>query len=73
LLARGLGSALLSGLAGVFLLTLGGKVVSFFKDAFVVSTFGVSDDLDVFMLVFGFVTFAATLLAGGLPESCLPA
>lgn len=73
LLARGLGSALLSGLAGVFLLTLGGKVVSFFKDAFVVSTFGVSDDLDVFMLVFGFVTFAASLLAGGLPESFLPA
>jgi putative peptidoglycan lipid II flippase len=73
LLARGLGSALLSGLALVFVLTLASKVVSFVKDAVVASTFGVSQEIDAFMLVFGFMSFAATLLAGGLPESFLPA
>lgn len=72
LLARGLGSALLSGLALVFVLTLASKVVSFVKDAVVASTFGVSQEIDAFMLVFGFMSFAATLLAGGLPESFLP-
>ncbi|MFN7564311.1 MAG: hypothetical protein ACK5TH_21250, partial [Prosthecobacter sp.] len=55
LLARGLGSALLSGLALVFVLTLASKVVSFVKDAVVASTFGVSQEIDAFMLVFGFM------------------
>lgn len=73
LLARGIGSAVVSGLAGVFVLTLAGKIVAFVKDAMVASTFGVSDSLDAFMLVFGLMTFAATMLAGGLPESFLPA
>ncbi|MBE7495803.1 MAG: polysaccharide biosynthesis C-terminal domain-containing protein [Verrucomicrobiaceae bacterium] len=72
LVARGLGSALISGLAMVFVLTLTSKVVSFVKDAVVASTFGVADEIDAFMLVFGFMSFAATLLAGGLPESFLP-
>lgn len=72
LLARGLGSALVSGLALVFVLTLAGKVVSFVKDAVVASSFGITQELDAFMLVFGFMSFAATLLAGGLPESFLP-
>ncbi|MBL9133881.1 MAG: hypothetical protein JNG86_21900, partial [Verrucomicrobiaceae bacterium] len=71
-MARGLGSALLSGLALVFVLTLTGKVVSFVKDAVVASTFGVAHEIDAFMLVFGFMSFAATLLASGLPESFLP-
>ena len=68
-LARGIGSSLFSGLAVVFLLTLSGKFIAFVKEALVASSFGVADDLDVFMLVFSLMSFALTVIAGGLPSS----
>ena len=60
-------------MAVVFALTLGGKFVAFLKDAMVASAFGMADELDVFLLVFGFMAFSITVIAGGLPESFLPA
>ena len=68
-LAGGIGSSLFSGLAVVFLLTLSGKFIAFVKEALVASSFGVADDLDVFMLVFSLMSFALTVIAGGLPSS----
>ncbi len=73
LLARGVGSAMVSGFLLVAILTMVGKIVAFAKDAVVAAKMGTADDLDAFMLVFGFFSFAATVLAGGLPESFMPA
>lgn len=73
LLARRAGSAVVSGFVLVAMLTVVGKLVSFAKDAVVAAKLGTADDLDAFMLVFGFFSFAATVLAGGLPESFVPA
>lgn len=73
LLARGAGSAVVSGFVLVAMLTVVGKLVAFAKDAVVAAKLGTADDLDAFMLVFGFFSFAATVLAGGLPESFVPA
>lgn len=73
LVARGAGSAVVSGFLLVALLTMVGKIVAFAKDAVVAAKLGTADELDAFMLVFGFFSFAATVLAGGLPESFLPA
>ncbi|MGV3660534.1 MAG: murein biosynthesis integral membrane protein MurJ [Prosthecobacter sp.] len=73
LLAKGAGSAMVSGFLLVAMLTVVGKIVSFAKDAVVAAKLGTADDLDAFMLVFGFFSFAATVLAGGLPESFVPA
>jgi putative peptidoglycan lipid II flippase len=73
LLSRGAGSAMVSGFLMVALLTMVGKIVAFAKDAVVAARLGTSDDLDAFMLVFGFFAFIATVLAGGLPESFVPA
>lgn len=73
LLARGVGSAVVSGFVLVALLTVVGKLVAFAKDAVVAAKLGTADDLDAFMLVFGFFAFASTVLAGGLPESFVPA
>lgn len=56
----------------VSVLTFAAKGVSFFKDATVAQRFGTGDALDAFMLAFGFVSFAASVLAGGLPEAFLP-
>lgn len=72
LLARGAGSAVVSGFLLVALLTVVGKIVSFVKDAVVAAKLGTADDLDAYMLVFGFFSFAATVLAGGLPEAFVP-
>ncbi len=73
LLSRGAGSVVVSGFLLVALLTMVGKIVAFAKDAAVAAKLGTADDLDAFMLVFGFFSFAATVLAGGLPESFVPA
>ncbi|MFN0078882.1 MAG: murein biosynthesis integral membrane protein MurJ [Prosthecobacter sp.] len=73
LLARGAGSAMVSGFLLVAMLTVVGKIVAFAKDAVVAAKLGTADELDAFMLVFGFFSFAATVLAGGLPESFVPA
>lgn len=73
LLARGAGSAVVSGFLLVAVLTVVGKIVAFAKDALVADKLGTADELDAFMLVFGFFTFASTVLAGGLPESFVPA
>ena len=73
LLARGAGSAMVSGFLLVALLTMVGKIVAFAKDALVADKLGTADELDAFMLVFGFFTFAGSVLAGGLPESFVPA
>lgn len=73
LLARGAGSAVVSGFVLVAMLTVVGKIVAFAKDAVVAAKLGTADDLDAFMLVFGFLSFASTVLAGGLPESFVPA
>lgn len=62
-----------SGFLLVAMLTMVGKVVAFAKDAVIAAKMGTADELDAFMLVFGFFSFAATVLAGGLPESFLPA
>lgn len=72
LFARGAGSAVVSGFLLVALLTMVGKVVAFAKDAVVAAKLGTADDLDAFMLVFGFFSFATTVLAGGLPEAFVP-
>jgi putative peptidoglycan lipid II flippase len=73
LLARGRGSAVVSGFVLVALLTMVGKIVAFAKDAVVAAKLGTASELDAFMLVFAFFTFASTVLAGGLPESFVPA
>ncbi len=73
LLARGAGSAMVSGFLLVALLTMVGKIVAFAKDAVVASKLGTADDLDAYMLVFGFFTFAGSVLGGGIPESFVPA
>ncbi|WP_395744971.1 murein biosynthesis integral membrane protein MurJ [Prosthecobacter sp.] len=73
LLARGAGSAMVSGFVLVAVLTMVGKIVAFAKDALVADKLGTADELDAFMLVFGFFTFACSVLAGGLPESFVPA
>ncbi len=63
---------MVSGFLLVAMLTMVGKIVAFAKDAVVAAKLGTADDLDAFMLVFGFFSFAATVLAGGLPESFVP-
>eukprot|EP01031_Cornospumella_fuschlensis_P005238 gene5238-6530_t len=63
---------MVSGFVLVAALTVGSKAVSFIKDAAVARQFGTGDALDAFMLSFGFLTFAAALLGGGLPEAFLP-
>lgn len=73
LLARGAGSAVVSGFVLVAMLTVVGKLAAFVKDAVVAAKLGTADELDAFMLVFGFLSFASTVLAGGLPESFVPA
>ncbi len=64
---------MVSGFLVVAMLTLVSKIVAFAKDALVAAKLGTADELDAFMLVFGFFTFASTVLAGGLPESFVPA
>ncbi len=71
-MARGLGSRLVSGFLLVAVLTVLGKGVSFLKDAVVARSFGISDQMDAFVLAFGFLGFAASVLGGGLPEAFLP-
>jgi putative peptidoglycan lipid II flippase len=73
LFRRGIASRMVSGFMVVAMLTVGSKAVSFFKDAAVAHQFGTGDALDAFMLSFGFLSFAAALLGGGLPEAFLPA
>jgi len=73
LLARGAGSAMLSGFLLVALLTMVGKIVAFAKDALVANKLGTASELDAFMLVFGFYTFIGSVLGGGIPESFVPA
>lgn len=73
LVARGAGSTMVSGFLLVAMLTMVGKIVAFAKDAVVAAKLGTADELDAFMLVFGFFSFASTVLAGGLPESFVPA
>lgn len=63
----------MTGFATVAGLTLLAKVVSFFKDATVAHQFGVSHELDAFLLAFGLHTFLAGMLANGLPSAMLPA
>ena len=64
---------LLHGFATVASLTLLAKAVSFFKEATVARQFGVSDDLDAFVLSFTLLSFLATILGGGMPDAFLPA
>lgn len=71
-MARGLASRLVSGFVLVALLTVFGKAVSFAKDAALARWFGTSDDMDAFVLAFGFLGFLASVLGGGLPEAFLP-
>ena len=73
LLARGAGSAMVSGFLVVALLTMVGKIVAFAKDAVVASKLGTASELDAYMLVFGFFTFVGSVLGGGIPESFVPA
>lgn len=73
LFARGAGSAMVSGFLLVALLTMVGKIVAFAKDALVANKLGTASELDAFMLVFGFYTFIASVLGGGIPESFVPA
>lgn len=63
---------MVSGFVLVAMLTVGSKAVSFLKDAAVARQFGTGDTLDAFMLAFGFLTFLAALIGGGLPEAFLP-
>ena len=63
---------MVSGFMLVALITVGSKAVSFLKDAVVARQFGTGDALDAFFLSFGFLTFAAALLGGGVPEAFLP-
>lgn len=72
LVSRALSSSMVSGFVIVATLTMVSKVVSFLKDATVARSFGTGDELDAFMLSFGFVSFVATLLGGGLPQAFLP-
>ncbi len=72
-LRRVFGSAMVSGFLLVVMLTIVSKVVSFAKDAVIAANFGTASELDAFMLVFGFFSFAANILASGIPESFLPA
>jgi len=73
LLARGSGSAVVSGFLVVAVLTMVGKIVAFAKDALVADKLGTASELDAYMLVFGFYTFIASVLGGGVPESFVPA
>lgn len=73
LLSRGAGSAVVSGFMLVAMLTVVGKLAAFAKDALVAAKLGTADDLDAFMLVFGFLSFGSSVIAGGLPESFVPA
>ncbi len=63
---------MVSGLVLMALLTVGSKAFSFLKDAAVARQFGTGDELDAFMLVFGFLSFTAALTGGGLPKAFLP-
>lgn len=49
------------------------KAVSFVKDAAVAHWFGVSTELDAFVMAFGLHSFIAATLATGLPGAMLPA
>jgi putative peptidoglycan lipid II flippase len=71
-MARGLASRLVSGFVLVAALTVFGKGISFIKDAALARWFGTSDEMDAFVLAFGFLSFAAAVLGGGLPEAFLP-
>lgn len=71
-LSRGFASRLVSGFVLVAMLTVFGKGVSFVKDAALARWFGTSDDMDAFVLAFGFLGFLASVLGGGLPEAFLP-
>jgi putative peptidoglycan lipid II flippase len=63
---------MVSGFVLVAAVTVGSKGVSFLKDAVVARQFGTGDVMDAFGLSFGFLTFLAALLGGGLPEAFLP-
>ena len=73
LLARGAGSTVVSGFLIVAVMTMVAKIVAFAKDAVVAAKLGTADDLDSYMLVFGFLAFILSVLSGGLPESFVPA
>lgn len=65
--------AMLSGVVTVAGLTLVSKAISFVKDATVAHRFGVSHELDGFLLAFGLHTFITGMLAAGLPYAMMPA
>ncbi len=73
LLSRGAGSTVVSGFLVVGVMTMVGKIVAFAKDAVVAAKLGTADDLDSYMLVFGFLTFVISVLTSGLPEALVPA
>ncbi|MCB1224358.1 MAG: polysaccharide biosynthesis C-terminal domain-containing protein [Verrucomicrobiales bacterium] len=72
LLLRGGSSRVVSGFVVVAGLTVGGKALAFLKDAVVARGFGTSDAMDAYVLAFGFLSFVASVLGGGLPEAFLP-
>lgn len=72
LIQQGGSSRIVSGFMLVALITVGSKGVSFVKDAAIARQFGTGDALDAFLVSFGLLTFLATLIGGGLPESFLP-
>ena len=63
---------MLHGFATVASFTLAAKAVSFVKEAAVARQFGVSDDLDAFVLAFTLLTFLASMLGVGMPDAFLP-
>jgi putative peptidoglycan lipid II flippase len=63
----------LGGLFTVASLTLLAKAVSFVKDAAVAHWFGVTNELDAFVLAFGLHSFIAATLASGVPAAMMPA
>lgn len=72
LLRRGAGSRMVSGFVLVAALTVAAKLVSFLKDAAVARFFGTGDELDAFLMAFGLLAFACSLVGGALPEAFLP-
>lgn len=64
---------MLAGFATVAGLTLLARAAGFLKDAAVAHQFGVSHELDGYLLAFGLHTFIAGMLASGIPSAMLPA
>jgi putative peptidoglycan lipid II flippase len=70
---KGLLVKMLRAFMTVAALTLLAKLVSFLKDREVASSFGISAELDAFVIAFGVHTVVVALLTSGLPEAFLPA